>query len=67
MEQIPEHQTVLGILLLTTPGEREADLRDQQYKDSAVSVMFNILFRVAKGWKICGKFPKIPEKFPKYL
>lgn len=32
MEQIPEHLIVLGRLLLTTPGERDADLRDQ-YKD----------------------------------
>ncbi len=54
MEQIPELQTVLGRLLLTTPGEREADLIEQQYKDSACSVMFYVLSSVMSYYRQAG-------------
>lgn len=53
MEPIPEHKTVLGRLLLTTPGERDVDLRDQ-YKDESFSAMFYVLLSVMSHYRQAG-------------
>lgn len=53
MEQIPEHQTVLARLLLTMPGERALDLRDQ-YNESAFSSMFNVLLSLMSHYRQAG-------------